>query len=97
MFKIMKSCFVVINTTFIIDVFYLCLMNSNEESQDGVRDKDVIDVNDDKEDTLEVAKYIFNIKILSFSMQSVKTTFNLKLLYKLSSRLKVYLCHCKLK
>ena len=37
-----------------------------EESQDGVRDKDVIDVNDDEEDTLEIAKYIFNIKILSF-------------------------------
>ena len=67
----------------------LCLLNSfwwihwvYEESQDGIRDKDVIDVNDE-EDTL-VAKYIFNIKILSFSMQSVKTTFNLKLLYKLS-------------
>ena len=85
------------------DVFYVFWTHSDEyielyeESQDGVRDKDVIDVNDDEEDTLEVAKYIFNIKILSFSMQSVKTTFNLKLLYKLSSRLKVYLCHCKLK
>ena len=85
------------------DVFYVFWTHSDEyielyeESQDGVRDKDVIDVNDDEEDTLEIAKYIFNIKILSFSMQSVKTTFNLKLLYKLSSRLKVYLCHCKLK
>ena len=40
--------------------------------------RDVIDVNDDKEDTLEVAKYIFNIKILYFSMQTVKSTFKLK-------------------
>ena len=53
----------------------LLVMNSNEESQDGVRDKDVIDVNDAEEDTLELAKYIFNIKILSFSMQSVNTVY----------------------